>query len=78
MYLEKNGQVVNSGAGVAVWGHPAAAVAWLANKMAAFDVALEAGEIVLSGAITAAVDVVAGDVVEAHFDRLGSVSVRFV
>ena len=27
MYLAKNGQVVNSGAGVAVWGHPAAAVA---------------------------------------------------
>lgn len=78
MYLEKNGQVVNSGAGVAVWGHPAAAVAWLANKLAAFDVALEAGEVVLSGAVTAAVDVAAGDVVEAHFDRLGSVAVRFV
>jgi len=78
MYLEKNGQVVNSGAGVAVWGHPAAATAWLANKLAEFDVALEPGEIVLSGAVTAAVDVVAGDVVEAHFDRLGSASVRFV
>jgi 2-keto-4-pentenoate hydratase len=78
MYLAKNGQVVNSGAGVAVWGHPAAAVAWLANKLAAFDVALEPGEIVLSGAVTAAVNVEAGDVVEAHFDRLGSVSVRFV
>ena len=45
MYLAKNGQVVNSGAGIAVWGHPAAAVAWLANKLAAFDVALEPGEI---------------------------------
>lgn len=78
MYLAKNGQVVNSGAGVAVWGHPAAAVAWLANKLAAFDVALEPGEIVLSGAVTAAVSVEAGDVVEASFDRLGSVTVRFV
>lgn len=78
MFLEKNGQVVNSGAGVAVWGHPAAAVAWLANRLAGFDVALEPGEVVLSGAVTAAVDVAAGDVVEAHFDRLGSVSVRFV
>ncbi len=78
MYLEKNGQVVNSGAGVAVWGHPAAATAWLANKLAEFEVALEPGEIVLSGAVTAAVDVRAGDVVEAHFDRLGSVGVRFV
>src|SRR5690606_16065422 len=30
MVLEKNGEVVSTGAGAAVWGHPAAAVAWLA------------------------------------------------
>jgi len=78
MCLEKNGQVVNNGAGVAVLGHPAAAVAWLANRLADFGAALEAGDIVLSGAVTAAVDVAAGDVVEAHFDRLGSVAVKFV
>lgn len=78
MCLEKNGQVVNSGAGVAVWGHPAAAVAWLANKLAELGSALEPGDIVLSGAVTAAVDVGPGDVVQAHFDRLGSVSAKFV
>ena len=78
MCLEKNGQVVNSGAGVAVWGHPAAAVAWLANKLSQFGAALEPGDVVLSGAVTAAVDVAAGDVVEAHFDRLGSVRAKFV
>lgn len=78
MCLEKNGQVVNSGAGVAVLGHPAAAVAWLANKLAEFGAALEPGDVVLSGAVTAAVDVAAGDVVEAHFDRLGSARARFV
>lgn len=78
MCLEKNGQVVNSGAGVAVWGHPAAAVAWLANKLAQFGAALEPGDVVLSGAVTAAVDVGPGDVVQAHFDRLGSVSAKFV
>jgi 2-keto-4-pentenoate hydratase len=77
MCLEKNGLVVNSGAGVAVWGHPAAAVAWLANKLAEFGSALEEGEIVLSGAVTAAVDVGPGDVVQAHFDRLGSVTAKF-
>jgi 2-keto-4-pentenoate hydratase len=78
MCLEKNGQVVNNGAGVAVLGHPAAAVAWLANRLADFGAALEAGDIVLSGAVTAAVDVSAGDFVEAHFDRLGSAAVKFV
>ena len=78
MCLEKNGLVVNSGAGVAVWGHPAAAVAWLANKLSEFGAALEEGDIVLSGAFTAAVDVGPGDVVQAHFDRLGSVTAKFV
>jgi 2-keto-4-pentenoate hydratase len=77
MCLAKNGVVVNSGAGVAVWGHPAAAVAWLANKLSEFGGALEPGEIVLSGAVTAAVDVAVGDTVQAEFDRLGSVSVKF-
>lgn len=78
MCLQKNGAVVNSGAGVAVWGHPAAAVAWLANKLSEFGGALEPGDVVLSGAVTAAADVAAGDEVRAEFDRLGSVSVKFV
>ncbi len=78
MCLEKNGLIVNSGAGAAVWGHPAAAVAWLANKLAEFGAALEEGDIVLSGAISAAVDAGPGDVVQAHFDRLGSVTAKFI
>ena len=78
MYLEKNGQVVNSGAGVAVLGHPAASVAWLANKMAEFDISLGAGEVILSGAVTAAVEAAAGDSFHVFFQGLGSVGVRFV
>ena len=78
MVMEKNGEVVSTGAGAAVWGHPAAAVAWLANKLAEFDIALEAGEIVLSGAVTAAETVSAGDVYTVSFDGLGSLNVRFV
>lgn len=78
MVLEKNGEVVSTGAGAAVWGHPAAAVAWLANKLAAYGIALEAGEIVLSGAVTAAETVSAGDVYTVSFDRLGSLNQRFI
>ncbi|CEP66485.1 Fumarylacetoacetase, C-terminal [Moorella glycerini] len=78
MVLEKNGEVVSSGAGAAVWGHPAAAVAWLANKLAAFDIALEAGEIILSGAVTAAENASAGDVFTVSFHGLGSLSLKFV
>jgi 2-keto-4-pentenoate hydratase len=78
MVMEKNGDVVSTGAGAAVWGHPAAAVAWLANKLADFDIALEAGEIVLSGAVTAAETVTAGDLFTVSFDGLGSLNQRFV
>ena len=78
MVMEKNGEVVSTGAGAAVWGHPAAAVAWLANKLAAFDIALQAGEIVLSGAVTAAETVSAGDVFTVSFDSLGSLNQRFI
>ncbi|MGB9866511.1 MAG: 2-keto-4-pentenoate hydratase [Bacillota bacterium] len=78
MVLERNGEVVNTGAGAAVWGHPAAAVAWLANKLAAFGIALEAGEIILSGAVTGAVDARANDVFTVSFCELGSVSLKFV
>jgi 2-keto-4-pentenoate hydratase len=78
MVLEKNGEVMSTGAGAAVWGHPAASVAWLANKLAAFGIALEAGEVILSGALTAAVDAQAGDSFHIAFQNLGTVGVRFV
>jgi 2-keto-4-pentenoate hydratase len=78
MVLEKNGRVAQTGAGAAVLGHPANAVAWLANAIGEFGVTLHAGEIVMPGAISAAVDVAAGDLLRASFDGLGTVSVRFV
>ncbi len=77
MVYEKNGQILSTGAGAAVLGHPATAVAWLANKMHEFDVALKAGEVILSGALAAASPVAAGDYFRAELDRLGSVSVYF-
>jgi 2-keto-4-pentenoate hydratase len=76
--LEKNGAVVSTAAGAAALGDPAVAVAWLANKLATFDIALKAGEIILPGALTRAEAVARGDIVRATFDRLGSVSVKFV
>lgn len=77
LVFKKNGGVLGTAAGAAVLGHPAAAVAWLANKLAQYEITLKAGEVVLSGAFTAAVAPGAGDCFEACFDRLGSVSVRF-
>ncbi|MDT8903370.1 2-keto-4-pentenoate hydratase [Anaeroselena agilis] len=78
LVLEKNGETVATAAGAAVLGHPANAVAWLANKLADYGISLKAGEIIMSGSLTAACPVAAGDNISAAFDRLGTVGARFV
>jgi len=71
--LEHNGEVTATAAGAASLGHPAAAVAWLTRSLAASGEGLRAGQIVLSGGLTAAVPLSPGDVVVATIDRLGAV-----
>lgn len=78
MVIRRRGLVEATGAGAAALGDPVAAVAWLANTLAAFDVTLQAGHVIMTGALHAAFPVEAGDIVRADFDRLGSVSTRFV
>jgi 2-oxo-3-hexenedioate decarboxylase len=70
--FEHNGEVVATASGAASLGHPAAAVAWLARSLAAGGEGLNAGDVILSGGLTAAVPVSPGDVVVATIDRLGS------
>ncbi|MGH9246506.1 MAG: 2-keto-4-pentenoate hydratase [Acidimicrobiales bacterium] len=77
MVVAKNGATVDTGAGAAALGNPVAAVAWLANTLAPFDVTLEPGWFVMTGALHRAFHVEPGDVVRAEFDRLGPVTVRF-
>lgn len=77
MVLEKNGQQVSTGAGAAALGHPAYAIAWLANKLAEYDIGLHAGEIILPGAVAAAIPVEKGDHITVRFSEIGSVSVAF-
>ncbi|WP_433787752.1 2-keto-4-pentenoate hydratase [Actinomycetospora sp. CA-101289] len=71
--LEKNGRLVATASGAASLGHPAAAVAWLVRRLAASGEGLAAGEVVLSGGLTAATPVAPGDVVTVSIDRLGTV-----
>jgi len=66
--LMKNGTEVASGRSDAVLGNPATSVAWLARKVAAFGVSLEAGHVILPGSVHRAVDVQAGDTFEVFFD----------
>ena len=77
MVLKKNGKLVNTGVGAAALGNPAQCVAWLANRLADFDISLRAGEVILSGALSAAIDAEEGDTFTAKFAHLGEVSIHF-
>jgi 2-oxo-3-hexenedioate decarboxylase len=76
--MEKNGVPVAFGAGAAVLGHPAAAIAMLANHLGARDEEIPAGTLILSGGITEAVAVQAGDHVTLRVQGMGSTALRFV
>jgi len=78
MVLEKNGEIVATGAGAAALGAPANAVAWLANTLGALGVCLKAGEVILSGSLAAMVPVKAGDSLRVSIGGIGGCSVRFV
>jgi len=50
----------------------------LANALAEFGIGLDAGEIILPGALTKSYDAKPGDTFSASYDGMGSVNVRFV
>ena len=59
--------------GAASLGHPASAVAWLVRALAADGAGLRRGDVILSGGLTAATPVSAGDSITVTIDRIGSV-----
>lgn len=77
MVLEKNGEVVVTGAGAATMGSPVNAVVWLANTLGKLGIPLKAGEVILSGALGAMVPVKAGDNLRVTIGDIGGCSVRF-
>jgi len=77
MALYQNGKLCNTGVGAAALGDPAYCIAWLANKLSKFNITLKAGEVILSGALSAAISAEQGDYFQARFANLGTVSVRF-
>jgi len=73
-----NGETRESGYSNAVLGNPLSAVAWLANKMAEFDVGFNPGDVILSGSFVRALPVAAGDQIIARFDHgFGDVCLSF-
>jgi 2-keto-4-pentenoate hydratase len=61
-----------------VLGHPHAALAWLANHLAAQRRGLRAGQIVLTGSLVQTVWLNAGDKVGMEMSGLGTVTAEFV
>jgi 2-oxo-hept-3-ene-1,7-dioate hydratase len=76
--LHKNAVVEETGLAAGVLNHPAMGIAWLANKIAHYDEALESGDIVLGGSFTRPTHVGRGDVLHADYGPLGTISIRFV
>ena len=75
--LTRDGEVVAEGRSDAVLGSPVTAVAWLARKVDSFGVRLKAGDIILPGSCTRAIDARPGESFVAEFTGLGSVRVSF-
>lgn len=76
--LYRNGVIEESGVAAAVLNHPAKGVAWLANRLAAYDVGLEAGQLILGGSFTRPVAVRPGDTFHVDYGDLGAIACRFV
>ena len=77
MHVDGETQVGMSGD---VMGNPAAAVAWLANKLAEIDGLggqLEAGDIVMSGSAVRSVAVTAGSRLTSSFGPFGTIEIEF-
>ncbi|WP_110970584.1 2-oxo-3-hexenedioate decarboxylase [Pseudomonas huaxiensis] len=76
--MERNGRIVATASAAAVLGHPAQSVAMLANMLGERGREIPAGTLILTGGVTEAVAVEAGDNINVRFQHLGSVSMRFV
>ncbi len=73
----RNSEIEETGLSCGVLGHPAMAIAWLANKLGPFGTVLEPGNLMLSGSFTRPVWAKKGDTLHADFGALGGVAVHF-
>ena len=69
-----NGVVEETGLAAGVLNHPALGIAWLARRLAPHGLAIEPGQIILSGSFTRAVACGAGQTFTADYGPLGTVS----
>lgn len=71
--MKKNGEVMQTGSGAAVLGHPVRSVVELVHMLARAGEAIEPGMVVLTGGITEAIHLYAGDEIVVEFDGMGEI-----
>jgi 2-oxo-hept-3-ene-1,7-dioate hydratase len=75
--VSRNAEIEETGLGAGVLNHPAAGIAWLANRLAQYGSSIAAGDVVLSGSFIRPVEARHGDTITADFGPYGTVSVYF-
>ena len=75
--VTRNGELVTTGSGAAVLGHPLNVMAWLADELPRFGLQLRRGDIVTTGVATDVFEANTGDSCEADFGPFGRVTVAF-
>jgi 2-keto-4-pentenoate hydratase len=78
MSMSIDGVEVSTGSGAACLGNPLHAARWLADTLCERGIPLRAGDVVMTGALGPMKPIVAGNVVEATFGDLGTVTTRLV
>lgn len=75
--LYRNGVVEETGLAAGVLDHPANGIVWIARRFAPHGIALEPGQVLLSGSFTRPVLARPGDVFRADYGNKGSIECRF-
>ena len=76
--VRKNGEFLSAGKGSAVQGHPAEAVAWLANTLGEYYIPLLKNEIILSGSLVPIEPALPGDKFFMELKGVGTCEVDFI
>jgi 2-oxo-hept-3-ene-1,7-dioate hydratase len=75
--VARDGVIEETGLGAGVLGDPALSVAWLSERLGRYGMAIEPGQLVLSGSFIRPIEAPPGSRIEADFGPLGMVTCRF-
>jgi 2-keto-4-pentenoate hydratase len=75
--VSRDGELVTTGSGAAVLGHPLNVMAWLADELPQFGSRLRCGDVVTTGVATDVFEAGAGETCVADFGPFGTVTVAF-